>query len=207
MFPVPLARASTLTVFMPQQAERAYKAVEVLQKACLFPQIMTLFVGRASTVPPRRLYAKNQISGTSAHHAPLPSDSPDRALPFARRRNHRPPGLHIRGRRQRCAPVDGHAADPRSDSQSFQRTHRQVHRLRGDVPARKAGTPIRGHCFRQSQLGFLAHHLSQVWHAPGHSLLADRFADATWHPSGHFATILMGIFARERRVPQPPVGA
>jgi len=45
---------------------------------------------------------QNSISRTSAYHAPFPSDTSDGTLSAARRRNHRPEGLHLQRERQRA---------------------------------------------------------------------------------------------------------
>src|ERR1700674_388745 len=67
-----------------------------------------------------RLYAENKISRTSAYHASFPSDTSDGTVPAARRRNHRPEGLHLQRERQRGLGAYGYPLDPRPERPGHQ---------------------------------------------------------------------------------------
>src|SRR5260370_25318887 len=70
--------------------------------------------------PGGRLYAENTISRTSARYARFPSDPFDDSLSAARRRNHRPQGLHLQRERQRGPGAYGYPFDPRPERPGHQ---------------------------------------------------------------------------------------
>src|SRR6267142_278913 len=69
----------------------------------------------------------------------------------------------------------------------------------GDFPAREAGTALCGSCIQYALRGFLAHRVSQIGHASGHSFFSDRGTHAPGHTVGQLPAILAESLSSEIR--------
>jgi len=154
------------------------------QNACFFGEIVAEFCVLPQVSSEGGFMQRTRYPRASANHASFSSDTSDRTLLAAGRRNHRPEGFHLYRGRQRGPAAYGYAFDPWTERADHQSDDFRVGGVFRNFFAGEAGTAIRGNRICESQHRLLAHRISQVRNASGRSFFADGRAGAAGVSAG-----------------------